>query len=106
MYSKAAKYFLFFIKKTTKCMKPLVRNRWRPQQTKLCSERGALCGRRRETSPSRSVFAEVSLEREREPIPVRGNKLRDDKPFSMDDEATEERRWFLNLSRWGFKSVL
>ena len=30
-------------------------------------------------------------EGEREPIPVRGNKLRDDKPFSMDDEATEER---------------
>ena len=35
--------------------------------------------------------------RQREPIPVRGNKLRDDKPFSMDDEATEEERWFLNL---------
>ena len=65
--------------------------------------RGALCGRkRRESSPSRSVFAEVSPESERVrgPIPVRGNKLRDDKPFSMDDEATEGEAawwWFLNL---------
>ena len=25
----------------------------------------------------------------REPIPPRGNKLRDDKPFSMDDEAAQ-----------------
>ena len=57
------------------------------------------CGRggKRESSPSRSVFAEVSPEREREaelarePSPVRGNKLRDDKPFSMDDGTAEER---------------
>ena len=41
-----------------------------------------------------------SFARARGPIPVRGNKLRDDKPFSMDDEATEEEAawwWFLNL---------
>ena len=45
-------------------------------------------------------FSQKFRQRARGPIPVRGNKLRDDKPFSMDDEATEKEAawwWFLNL---------
>ena len=81
----------------TKCLKPLGRNKWLPQQTKLCSElhceeRGG--GKVLLSDPFSQKFRQ--REREREPIPVRGNKLRDDKPFSIDDEATED-RGFLNL---------
>ena len=50
--------------------------------------------------PFSQKFRQRASERARGPIPVRGNKLRDDKPFSMDDEATEKEAawwWFLNL---------